>query len=58
MISVILSFISALLFKKWFDERCICREALNASVFIFFQSQRVENCAEIVYKFSSVTIEK
>ncbi len=25
MISVVLSFISALLFKEWFDERCICK---------------------------------
>ncbi len=31
-----LSFIIILLFKEWFDEKCICRYALNASVFIFF----------------------
>jgi len=34
----ILSFIIILLFKERFDERCICRYALNASVIIFFHS--------------------
>ena len=36
--SHILSFIIILLFKEWFNERCICRYALNASVFIFFHN--------------------
>jgi len=53
-----LSFIIILLFKEWFNERCICRYALNASVFIFFHNHQVENCTEVVYKHSSVIIEK
>ncbi len=53
-----LSFIIILLFKKRFDERCICRYALNASMFIFFHSHWVEDCTEVVCKHSSVTIEK
>ncbi len=53
-----LSFIIILLFKERFNERCICKYALNASVFIFFHSHWVENCTEVVYKHSSVTIEK
>ena len=47
-----LLFIIVLLFKEWFDERCICRYALNASVFIFFHNHQVEDCTEVVYKHS------
>ncbi len=53
-----LSFIIVLLFKERFDERCICRYALNASVFIFFYSHWVEDCTDVVYRQSSVTIER
>ena len=56
--SLILLFIIILLFKEWFDERCICRYALNASVFIFFHNHQVEDCIKVVYKHSSVTIER
>ncbi len=56
--SHILLFIIILLFKEWFNERCICRYALNASVFIFFHNHWVEDCTEVVYKQSSVTIER
>ena len=54
----ILSFIIVLLFKERFNERCIHKYALNASVFIFFHSHWVEDCTEVVYKQSSVTIER
>ncbi len=54
----ILSFIIILLFKEQFNERCICRYAFNASVFIFFHNHWVENCTEVVCKQSSVTIER
>jgi len=54
----ILSFIIILLFKEWFDERCICKYALNASIFILFHSHWVEDCTEVVYRQSSVTIER
>ncbi len=53
-----LSFIIILLFKEWFNERCICRYALNASMFIFFHNHWVKDCTEVVYKQSSVTIER
>ncbi len=54
----IFSFIIILLFKERFDERCICRYALNASVFIFFHSYWDEDCTEVVCKQSSVTIKR
>jgi len=54
----ILSFIIILLFKRWFNERCICKYALNASVFIFFYNHQVEDCTEFVYRYNSVTIER
>jgi len=54
----ILSFIIVLLFKERFDEKCICRYALNASVFIFFHNHQVEDCTEVVCKQSSVTIKR
>ncbi len=54
----ILLFIIVLLFKERFDERCICRYALNASVFIFFHNYWVEDCTEVVCKHSFITIEK
>ncbi len=54
----ILSFIIILLFKEWFNERCICRYALNASVFIFFHNHQVEDCTEVVCRHSSVTIKR
>ncbi len=54
----ILSFIIILLFKEWFNERCIYKYALNASVFIFFHNYQIENCTEVVYKQSSVTIKR
>ncbi len=53
-----LSFIIILLFKEWFNERCICKYTLNAFVFIFFYNHRVKDCTEVVYKYSSVTIER
>ncbi len=53
-----LLFIIILLFKEWLDKRCICRYALNASVFIFFHNHQVEDCIEVVYKHSSVTIKR
>jgi len=56
--SYTLSFIIILLFKEWFNERCICRYALNASVFIFFHNHRVEDCTEVVCEHSSVTIKR
>jgi len=54
----ILSFIIILLFKEWFNERCICKYALNAFVFIFFYNYWVEDYTEVVYKQSSITIER
>ncbi len=54
----ILSFIIILLFKERFDERCICKYMLNASVFIFFHNHQVEDCTEVVYKHNFVTIER
>ena len=54
----ILSFIIILLFKEWFNERCICKYALNASVFIFFHNHQVDNCTEVVYRHSFVIIER
>ncbi len=54
----ILSFIIILLFKEWFNERCIYRYILNASVFIFFHNQWVEDCTEVVYKQSFMTIKR
>ncbi len=54
----ILSFIIILLFKERFNERCICRYALNVSVFIFFHNHQVEDCTEVVCKYSSVTIKR
>ncbi len=54
----ILLFIIVLLFKERFNERCICKYILNASVFIFFHNHWVENCTEVVYRQSSVTIER
>ncbi len=53
-----LSFIIILLFKERFNERCIHRYALNASVFIFFHSHWVEDCIKVVCKQSSMTIER
>jgi len=53
-----LLFIIILLFKEWFNERCVCRYALNAFVFIFFHNHWVEDCTEVVYRHSSVTIER
>ncbi len=43
----ILSFIIILLFKKWFDERCICKYTLNASVFIFFHNHWVKTVLKL-----------
>jgi len=54
----ILSFIIILLFKERFNERCIRRYTLNASVFIFFHNHQVEDCTEVVCRQSSVTIKK
>ncbi len=54
----ILSFIIILLFKERFNERCIHKCALNASVFIFFHNYWVEDCTEVVCRQSSVIIEK
>ncbi len=53
-----LLFIIILLFKEWFNERCICKYALNASVFIFFHNHQVEDCTEVVYKHSFMIIER
>ncbi len=53
-----LSFIIILLFKERFDERCICKYAFNASVFIFFHNHWVEDCTEVVCKQSSVIIKR
>jgi len=53
-----LMFIIVLLFKERFDERCICRYALNASVFIFFHSHQVEDCTEVVCRHSFMTIKR
>ncbi len=53
-----LSFIIILLFKEWFDERCICRYALNASVFIFFHNHQVEDYTEVVCRHSFMTIKR
>ncbi len=52
------SFIIILLFKKWFDERCICKYMFNASVFIFFHNHWVEDCTEVVCKQSFITIKR
>ncbi len=51
-------FIIILLFKEWFNERCICRYALNASVFIFFHNHQVEDCTEVVCKHSFMIIKR
>ena len=53
-----LSFIIILLFKERFNERCIRRYALNASVFIFFHSHQVEDCTKVVCKHSFMTIKR
>jgi hypothetical protein len=53
-----LSFIIVLSSKEWFKDKCICRSAFNASVFIFFQSCWVESCTKIVCKYSSVMIKR
>ncbi len=54
----ILLFIIILLFKEWFNKKCICRYALNASVFIFFHNHQVKDYTDVVYKQSFITIEK
>jgi len=54
----ILSFIIILLFKERFDEKCICRYMLNASVFTFFHNHQVEDCTEVVYRQSFMTIKR
>ncbi len=54
----ILSFIIILLFKKRFNEKCICKYTFNVSVFIFFHSHWVEDYTEVVYKQSFMTIER
>ena len=54
----ILSFIIVLLFKERFNERCIRRYTLNASMFIFFHNHRVEDCTEVVCRQSFMTIER
>ncbi len=53
-----LSFIIILLFKERFDERCIHKYTLNASVFIFFHNHWVEDCTDVVYKQSFIIIER
>lgn len=50
-----LLFIIILLFKEQLDNRCICK---YASVFIFFHSYSVENCTEVICKFSFMMIER